>query len=138
MNAYPKIQVLGPEQIHEVHRYSTQILEDTGIRLESKTALSIFAKSEGVKVKDDVVYLKGELIDHAIKQAPSNIEVFNRAGEHAFHLGKKQGKDTHFGIGCTNTYFQDIESGRIELFTRKKVRHSAYANRACCCKYIFR
>ena len=124
MNIRPKLNLLGPEQINEVHRYSIRILEDTGIKVESKTALEIFAKSDGAEIKDDVVYIKGELIDHAIKQAPSNIEVFNKNGESAFHLGKNQGNETHFGIGCTNTWFQDIESSEVELFTRKHMQHS--------------
>ena len=124
MNVRPKLNLLGPEQINEVHRYSIRILEDTGIKVESKTALEIFAKSDGIKIKDDVVYIRGELIDHAIKQAPSDIEVFNKNGDSAFHLGKNQGGETHFGIGCTNTWFQDIESSEVELFTRKHMQHS--------------
>ena len=115
MNIRPKLNLLGPEQINEVHRYSIRILEDTGIKVESKTALEIFAKSDGAEIKDDVVYIKGELIDHAIKQAPSNIEVFNKNGDSAFHLGKNHGNETHFGIGVTNTWFQDIESSEVKI-----------------------
>jgi len=124
MNVRPKLQLLDLDQINEVHRYSIRILEETGIKVESKTALEIFANSDGVKIKDDVIYIQGELIDHAIRQAPSDIEVFNKSGESAFHLGKKQGNETHFGIGCTNTWFQDIVSGQVELFTRKHMQHS--------------
>ncbi len=124
MNVRPKLQLLDLDQINEVHRYSIRILEDTGIKVESKTAREIFANSDGVKIKDDVIYIQGELIDHAIRQAPSDIEVFNKSGESAFHLGKKQGNETHFGIGCTNTWFQDIVSGQVELFTRKHMQHS--------------
>jgi len=124
MHVRPKLQLLGPEHINLVHQSSIRILEDTGIKVESKKALQIFAKSDGLKIKNDVVYLKGELINHAIKSAPSNIEVFSKSGDIAFHLGKKQGSETHFGIGATNTWFQDIESRQVELFTRKHMQHS--------------
>jgi trimethylamine--corrinoid protein Co-methyltransferase len=124
MNVRPKVQLLGPEQIREVHRYSIQILENTGIKVESKRALQIFDGSDGVKVTNEVAHIQGELIDHAIKQAPSNIEVFKRSGEHAFHLGKKQGNETLFGIGCTNTWFQNIDNNQVGLFTRKHMQHS--------------
>lgn len=124
MNIRPKIQLLGPEQMNEVHGYSIRILEDTGIKVESKTALEIFAKSDGVKIKGDVVHIHGELINHAIKQAPSNIEVYNKSGDPAFNLGKNQGQDTHFGIGCTNTWFLNIEGSKVEKFTRKHMQHS--------------
>ena len=119
MNVRPGLHLLLPEQINEVHQHSISILEDTGIQVESKTAQKIFEKSDAVKIRNGVVYIQGELINHAINQAPSNIEVFNKKGDFAFHLGKKQGGATHFGIGVTNTWFQDIENNSIEHFTRK-------------------
>ena len=109
-NVRPGLKLLSPEQINEVHQYSIRILEDTGIEVESKVALKIFEKSDAVKIKNEVVYIKGELINHAINQAPSNIEVFNKNGDVAFQLGEKQGYETHFGIGVTNLWFQDIDN----------------------------
>jgi len=123
-NVRPRLQLLSPEQINEVHQYSISILENTGIKVESKEALKIFEKSDAVKITNEVVYIKGELINHAIKQAPSNIEVFNKTGDVAFQLGNKQGDETHFGIGATNTWFQDIGGSQVELFTRKHMQHS--------------
>ncbi len=75
--------------------------------------------------KDDVVYIQQELVEHSLKQAPSNIEVFDKQGKHAFHLGQKQGNETHFGIGVTNTWFENIRNGEVELFTREHTRNSS-------------
>ncbi len=72
MNVFPKLQLLTAEQMNEVHRYSIRILEETGIEVESKAALEIFAKSDGIKIENSTVYIQGELINHAIKVAPSN------------------------------------------------------------------
>ena len=58
MNVSPRLQLLSPEQMKEVHRYSIRILEDTGIEVESVRALKIFEKSDGAKVRNGVVYLK--------------------------------------------------------------------------------
>jgi len=124
MNVRPRLNLLGPEQINEVHRYSIRILEDTGIKVESKKALQIFARSDAVKINNGVVYIRGELINHAIKQAPSNIEVYKRSGDSAFLLGKNQGDETQFGIGVTNTWFQDIAGSQVEPFTRKHMQYS--------------
>lgn len=124
MNIRPKLHLLDEGQMNEIHRYSLRILEDTGIEVESKAALQIFAKSGAVKIKNSVVFIKGELVNHAIKQAPSNIEIFNKSGNHAFHLGSLQRGETHFGIGVTNTWFQEIEGSSVELFTRKHMQHS--------------
>lgn len=120
----PKLQLLDLENIHDIHHYSLRILEDTGIKVESKAALKIFSKSDAVRVEKDVVYIQGELVDASIKKAPSNIEVFNKQGKHAFHLGQKQGHETHFGIGVTNTWFQQIETGQVDLFTRQHMQHA--------------
>jgi len=124
MNVRPKLQLLDHGQMEKIHGYSISILENTGIELESKEALRIFKKSDGVKVDGNTVFLQGELINHAIGLAPSNIEVFSQKGESAFQLGTDQGPDTYFGIGCTNTWFQNIESGEVEPFTREHMRHS--------------
>jgi trimethylamine--corrinoid protein Co-methyltransferase len=124
-NVRPSLQMLSREQIQKVHQSSIAILEKTGIEVESETALQIFKKSDAVKIKNKVVYIQGELIEQAITLAPSNIEVFNKTGDLAFNLGNKQGNNTHFGIGVTNTWFQQIESNEVELFTRKHMRHSA-------------
>lgn len=123
-NVRPKLQLLNREQMQEVHQYSIQILEKTGIKVESKTARKIFEKSNAVRLDNEVVYIQSELIDQAIKTCPSSIEVFNKKGNTAFHLGKNQGDETYFGTGVTNTYFQDILSGNVEAFTRKHMQHS--------------
>jgi len=123
-NVRPSLQLLSPAQINNVHQYSIRILEDTGIKVESKRALDIFRKSDAVRIKNDVVYIQGELVNQCIKQAPSSIEVFSKSGNLAFHLGQKQGMETHFGIGVTNTWFQNIDKEEVELFTRKHMQHS--------------
>jgi len=87
----PRLQVLNPDQLKEVHRYSIRVLEDTGIQVESKNALRVFEKSGVVKISNDMVFIQEYLVNHAISQAPSNIEVYNQSGNPAFHLGKKQG-----------------------------------------------
>lgn len=124
MNIRPRLELLNPEQMNKIHLYSVSILENTGVEVESKEAIKIFERSKAVKVKNNTVYIMGELIDHAIQKAPSNIRIFNKTGELAFQLGKEQGNETFFGIGATNTWFQDIESSRVELFTRKHMQHS--------------
>jgi len=124
MNVRPSLQMLTAEQMNEIHSYSIRILEDTGVKVECKEARKIFEKAHGVKVENGVAYLSGELIKEAIQLAPSNIKIFNKNGDVAFQLGINQGDNTHFGIGVTNTWFQNIERNQVELFTRKHMQHS--------------
>ena len=123
--ARPRLQLLSTEQIVQIHRSSLKILEETGIKVESKEALDVFSTSDSVRIDNEVVYIQQELVDHAINLAPSNIELHNKHGDFAFHLGNKQGTETHFGIGVTNTWFQDIESGDVEPFTRAHMQHAS-------------
>ncbi len=123
-NVRPRLDLLSTEQMNVVHLYSIEILEKTGIRVESDTAQRIFKESEAVRIEGDMVYISSELINHAVKAAPQNIEIFKKNGDPAFQLGVKQGHETYFGIGVTNIYYQDIESNKLELFTRKHMQHS--------------
>ncbi len=118
----PKIQVLSNEQIQRVHEYSIDILENTGIKVESSRALDVFLKSGAVKINGELVYIQRELVDHAIKTAKSEIDVFNQKGDFAFQLGN--GHETRFGVGVTNTNYQDIETDQIGKFTRKHIQNS--------------
>ena len=113
----PNLQLLTREQIEEVHKYSINILENTGIKVESKTAIKIFAKSGSVRIENEVVYIQEELINHSIKSAQSSVDIFNKNGDFAFQLGGNQ-QSAFFGIGVTNTYFQDIETDQVEPFKR--------------------
>lgn len=85
-NISPHLQVLSQDQM------------STGIRVESKTARRIFEKSHAVNLDNDLVYIQEELVNHAIKQAPSNITSYTRNGDIAFQLGRNQGNNTHLGI----------------------------------------
>ncbi len=122
--ARPRLQLLTSDQKENLHIYSIRILGETGIKVESKVALDIFSRSDALRIEDQVVYIQQELVDECINLAPSNIEIFDKQGKHAFHLGIKQGFDTHFGIGVTNTWFQNIESDEVELFTRKHMQEA--------------
>ena len=86
MKVNPKIQVLTTEQIESVHDYSIRILENTGIKVESKKAREIFAKTGATKIVDELVFIQRDLVDHAIKTAKSKIDIFNQKGELAFQL----------------------------------------------------
>jgi len=118
----PIIQLLSEEQIERVHNYSIDILENVGIKVESKRAREVFVKTGAVKIDDELVYIQKDLVDHAIKTARSEINIFNQEGELAFQLGKCH--ITRYGVGVTNTNYQDIETDQIEKFTRKHMQTS--------------
>ena len=121
----PGIVVLSDDQKERVHDYSVRILETTGIRVESDRARKIYARSDNVTVRGDIVYIGRELVNQAIETAPAEIEIYNRSGDSAFNLGKEQAGGTRFGIGVTNTSFQEIETDRVVPFTRDHMKVSS-------------
>jgi trimethylamine---corrinoid protein Co-methyltransferase len=122
LHIQPTVSVLSPEGIAQVHAYSLKILSEIGFRVDSEKARKILRKSQGIKFVDDLhVLFHPEIVDWAIQQAPSAIDIFNRKGEFAFRLGEDQ---TRFGIGVTNLFYQVPKSGEIIPFNREHMRSS--------------
>ncbi|MGD9139792.1 MAG: trimethylamine methyltransferase family protein, partial [Desulfobacterales bacterium] len=114
----PAIQVLTQEQIEKIHYYSLEILGTVGIRVDSPQARKRLTKNTGCSERDRVVRLPAELVDWALKTAPSTVDVYDREGNARFQLGNAARMDTRFGIGVTNLYYQDPVTDALTAFTR--------------------
>jgi trimethylamine--corrinoid protein Co-methyltransferase len=122
----PAIKVLTRKQIEKIHNYSLEILSTTGIRIDSLRARKLFANALGVSDADRVVRIPAELVDRALKTAPSIVDIFDRRGNVRIRLGNPQRDQTRFGIGVTNLYYQDPMTDTVTAFRRK---HMALATR---------
>ena len=113
----PRITVLTPEQVEQVHNYSLQILSSVGVRVDSEQAREIFARAVGPSwVEDDRVRIPRDLVEWALEVAPSTVEIYDRQGQLAFRLGDDR---TRFGIGVTTLYYQDPETDEVVPFARR-------------------
>ncbi len=113
----PRISVLTPEQVEQVHNYSLQILSSVGVRVDSEQAREIFARAVGPSwVEDDRVRIPRDLVEWALEVAPSTVEIYDRQGQLAFRLGDDR---TRFGIGVTTLYYQDPETDEVVPFARR-------------------
>jgi trimethylamine--corrinoid protein Co-methyltransferase len=118
----PRLTVLSSNQIEQVHAYSLKILATVGIRVDSEKARRVFAQADGAQVRDDDrVFVQPELVEWAIKTAPSSVDIYNRKGEFVFRLGDDR---IRFGIGVTNLYYQDPQTDQVSPFTRKHMETS--------------
>jgi trimethylamine:corrinoid methyltransferase-like protein len=116
----PLIKVLSLEAIAQVHYSSLQILSEIGIRIDSENALKRLKNSTGVTFIDDQhIVFHPEIVECAIQQAPSVIDIYNRKRELSFRLGEDQ---TRFGIGVTNLFYEIPETREIFPFTRENMR----------------
>jgi trimethylamine--corrinoid protein Co-methyltransferase len=92
------------------------------MRVDSTKALKIFKVAPGVKfLNERRLVLQPEIVEWAIQQCPSTIDIYNRNGDLVFRLGEDK---TRFGIGVTNLFYQDPANNEIVPFTRKHMRRS--------------
>ena len=95
----PNLTVLNDGQKEKIHSDSLKILSTVGVRVESEKARKIFSKNIGSNaVRGDLVCIPSDIVEEALKLAPSSIEIYNRKGDLAFQLPE----DTRFGIGVTD------------------------------------
>ena len=90
-----------------------------GVLVESVRAREVYAKGQGsVHINEERVTFDRDVVEWAMRIAPSTYDVFNRAGEKVFTLGDGP---TRFGNGVTNLFYQDPLTDEISPFSRKNM-----------------
>jgi len=118
--AEPRLGILTTEQQARVHAGSLDILSTVGVRVDSPRATKLFEEALGTTAVDGHrVTLPSDAVEWAVETAPSTVDVYDRRGEPAFHLGDGR---TRFGIGVTNLFYQDPETDEVLPFTREHMR----------------
>ncbi|MBT4033892.1 MAG: hypothetical protein HOD11_15720 [Candidatus Marinimicrobia bacterium] len=120
-NIQPKISVLNKDQILKVHQDSLKVLSHTGIRVDSERARAVFSETLGVSIDDNLIQIPSEIVEQSIHSAPANINMYNRDRSLAFSLGGHQPSGTIYGIGVTNSWYQNPHNDSATPFTRKHV-----------------
>lgn len=116
----PRIEVLSRAQMAQIHDRSTHILASTGVRVDSAQARAQLVEASAIQEGDStVVRLPRELVDWALKVAPSYVDIYDRRGDLAFRLGQGGAR---FGIGVTTLYYQDPTDDMLVPFARKHMR----------------
>lgn len=109
----PRLTLLRPAQIEQVHHASLRILSDVGLRVDSpraRQALARVAQVEGERVR-----IPPQAVEWALQAAPSVVDVYNRRGQRVFRLGDGR---TRFGIGVTVLNYQHPLTDELEPFAR--------------------
>ena len=119
MNFRPNLQVLSTDQIRKLHEATASLLERTGVRVTHSTAREIFSGS-GARVDGDRVRIPREMLENALKTAPSRIVLGNRNGEAAVVL---ENENTWFGATLDDVYYFDPETSQRRQCTLEDCRH---------------
>jgi len=115
----PKIQVLTTEQVEYVHETVLEILNTDGVRVDDDEARELFKKAGGQVYGKHRIKLPKALVNWAIETAPSKIDMYDRFGNPAFELNGDGSKETIFGVGVTDLFYQNPEDDTVSPFERK-------------------
>jgi len=111
----PKISFLPEDKIEAIHTASLKVLENTGVKVESKKVLDIL-KEAGAKVDyaKHHVTIPRSLVEEALRRAPKTITYAARNPKYDFVLDKRE---SHFSADGGSPFTLDWESGKSRYST---------------------
>jgi trimethylamine--corrinoid protein Co-methyltransferase len=99
---------LTDRQMDLLHAASLQILERPGVRFFSPEALALFRKAGAAVSDGNRVRIPPSLVDKALASAPRELDIYDRRGRPAMHLG---GGGCRFGTGSDCPHIYDSGTG---------------------------
>ena len=101
-------QVFSDDEVANIHNTALRVLEELGVKVLLPEARKVYA-SGGARVEDDMVFIGREIVEAALKTAPSSIRLraANPAKEQVYENGSML---FMAGAGCPNA--TDLERGR--------------------------
>ena len=103
----------------KIHQDSLEVLSKTGVRVDSQRVRALFTQAGGCRVEDDLVHIHKDLVEWAIRSSPHTVDIYSRTGAPAFSLGKEQATGTIYGIGVTNSWYQNPLNDSLIPFERQ-------------------
>lgn len=101
---------LKKEDVEKIHSLSLKILNDVGIEVDSKEALTIL-KDAGARISPEKkrAYIPASLVEDALRDAPSSFTIYGRGDKKG--LGFKRGSQILFGGSGVPSLIHDLEDG---------------------------
>ena len=81
-----RLTVLSEEQIKSLHEATVDVLENTGVIVDTPEAIDLL-HANGARVKGSNVCLSEDLINTALKTAPDQFYLYDRKGENCLTVG---------------------------------------------------
>jgi len=96
------LNIFSDNELYDIHSGTLEVLEKTGIKVESKEALEIFAAGgASVNFETRVVKIPPHIVEDAIRSAPNTILLAGRNPKHDIILGGKRVHFINFGEGVS-------------------------------------
>jgi trimethylamine--corrinoid protein Co-methyltransferase len=114
-NSTVQFSVLSPGQVERIYTASLEVMERTGIRVESEEARFLLAE-HGADLEGDTVSLPPHLVKQALAATPPRFTIYARDGTPALEV--ESGR-VYFGPGPTCPNFLDPDTGQRRLYVRR-------------------
>ena len=105
------LQILTPDEVHQIHEATLQVIENTGVRFPSDRALKIW-QEHGAEVDPDTQVVKAprSLIESALKTCPPAYPLAARDPEQDLSL---DGNHVYVGTDGCGVQILDLHSGEL-------------------------
>ncbi len=108
MQNIPQINWLEEGKSESIIKEAINILESTGVYIDSKDVLSL-VREAGIRIVDSRAFISEEAVRNAIESAPDRITVYNRFGKPAMDIG---GRNLYFNPGSSAVRIMRYGAGK--------------------------
>ncbi len=109
-NPYRPMEIISADQVEAIHQASLRILRETGLRVESKTALALLTDLRAdVDIENRHVRFDPDLIEEMLEGIPSEFTIHARNPEKTVSMG---GNSIVFASVCGPSFVSDLDQGR--------------------------
>lgn len=123
----PKLKLLSQEQLTGIVDDALATLQKVGMFVECDEALNL-AKQAGMKTQGERVFFTEAAVRGALETAPAVVEVFDRDGDKALHLG---GDEIQFDPGSTALHILDPQTRRRRTPVTADCAHLGWVTESC-------
>jgi len=113
-----RLDVFTEDELADIHLATLDVLERTGVYVESEEAQEIFAGAGARVGRDGVVKIPGYVVEEAIASTPSRLVCYGRDAKHDIVLEDGRVGFTNFGEGINVV---DPYSGELRQTTKQDV-----------------
>jgi trimethylamine--corrinoid protein Co-methyltransferase len=85
-NTLPRYEILGEDQVQQIHDHAMQILQEIGVDFLLPRSLDIFRKA-GLKIEDQRVRFERAFIEEQVAKAPATFNVQSRNPKNTVTIG---------------------------------------------------
>jgi trimethylamine--corrinoid protein Co-methyltransferase len=115
-----QFSVLDEKKIAKIHEKTMYLMEEVGMKVSGERSLKLL-KDAGARIDNDGrVRVSANLVDRAIKSAPKELVLYNRAGEKAMVINSKN--QVYFGTHSDQLDFVDPFEGKVRKFLKSDIK----------------